>query len=95
MNGVNSNLTQTGGVFTGAYAKRQQEAHKTDLSISEDRSESIERSISEAAKSLNISNEGVKLSISKEDMDFLTSEDENRLVFLVAITYLNDDDEDD
>ena len=75
MNGVNSNLTQTGGVFTGAYAKRQQEAHKTDLSISKDRSESIERSISEAAKSLNISNEGVKLSISKEDMDFLTSED--------------------
>ena len=43
MNGVNSNLTQTGGVFTGAYAKRQQEAHKTDLSISKDRSESIER----------------------------------------------------
>lgn len=29
------------------------------------------------------------------DCYFLTSEDENRLVFLVAITYLNDDDEDD
>lgn len=54
MNGVNSNLTQTGGVFTGAYAKRQQEAHKTDLSISKDRSESIERSISTRGGSLSL-----------------------------------------
>lgn len=43
MNGINSNITQPAGVFTGAYAKRQQEAHKTGLSISKDQSESLEQ----------------------------------------------------
>ena len=75
MNGINSNITQTAGVFTGAYAKRQQEAHKTGLSISKDQSETLEKSINAAANSINQSGEGVKLSISKEDMDFLASEE--------------------
>ncbi len=64
-------------IFIGAYAERNQNIHplnSSKLSVSEERAEAITTGIKEAFYSLNLQNRSVKVSISKEDIDFLCSE---------------------
>lgn len=64
-------------IFLGAYTERfhnNYELNPPALYVSEEKAEAITTGIKEAFCSLNLQNKGVKVSVSKEDMDFLCSE---------------------
>lgn len=58
-------------IFIGAYAERRQ----NQFSINSEKSEAITAGIKEEMHLLKPQNEGVKVSISKEDLEFLCSEE--------------------
>ncbi len=65
-------------IFIGAYAECRKNNHQPDqtaISVSKEKAEEITAGIKEAFYSLGLQNRGVKVSISKEDMDFLCSEE--------------------
>lgn len=64
-------------IFIGAYAERKNnhQPDQTTISVSKEKAEEITADIKEAFYSLHLQNRGVKVSISKEDMDFLCSEE--------------------
>lgn len=65
-------------IFIGAYAERRQSNHllgQATISVSKEKAEEITADIKEAFYSLGLQNQGVKVSISKENMDFLCSEE--------------------
>lgn len=65
-------------IFIGAYAECRKNNHQPDqtiVSVSKEKAEEITAGIKEAFYSLGLQNRAVKVSISKEDMDFLCSEE--------------------
>ena len=65
-------------IFMGAYAERNQnlfQFNQSRLSLSTEKSEAITAEIKEALDFLKPQMNGVKVSISKEDLDFLCSEE--------------------
>lgn len=65
-------------IFMGAYAERHLDKFQFNqkaLSLSEEKEKAITTGIKEAFNFLNLQNQGVSVSISKEDMDFLCSEE--------------------
>lgn len=62
-------------IYTGAYARRQEQAHGADMRLSSEQSDDLDKSIENAFGSIAASNGNVNVSVSKEDMDFLCSED--------------------
>ena len=62
-------------IYMGTYAQRQQVAHSTDAQVSVEQSESISKSIESALDSIVTTDGNVNVSVSKEDMVFLCSED--------------------
>ena len=62
-------------IYTGAYARRQEQAHETDIRLSSEQTDNLDKSIENAFGSIAASNGNVNVSVSKEDMDFLCSED--------------------
>ncbi len=66
-------------IFIGAYAECRKNSHQPDqtaISVSKEKAEEITAGIKEAFYSLGLQNRGVKVSIFKEDMDFLCSEED-------------------
>ena len=63
-------------IFMGAYAERMASKHPegSELTLSSERSIQIEEGIKQAAATSNLQNRGVRVSVSKENMDFLCSE---------------------
>lgn len=62
-------------IYTGAYARRQEQAHGSDMRLSSEQADNLSKSIENAFGSIAASNGNVSVSVSKEDMDFLCSED--------------------
>ncbi len=62
-------------IFLGAYAERRKSTRPETLSVSEERAEEMKTRVKESFYSLHLQDRAVKVSVSKEDMDFLCSEE--------------------
>ena len=53
-------------IYTGAYARRQEQAHETDIRLSSEQTDNLDKSIENAFGSIAASNGNVNVSVSKE-----------------------------